>query len=328
MSFWDDYYENGIIPNIWKGITGQKSSDRNNDLNLEYQKERNAIEDARYEEETAYNRAFAENERDYNRAFAEEQRSYERALQQQIFEREDTALERQASSLASLGINPASVNMNGLGAGQAVSATAAPASSGSPSPSSRGGEALHREQYALNMAGPLLDLINSVDNINTAGVQRDSIRSQTNYQNLVNEAQAIENEFKRVELEEKIKNLKADTEEKQTTTEGKKVDNSRNKRVDDFQNKTGLTDMNTGSISSVPNQAWIAEQIKTSEKQFEEENQGLNPLEKTGKSLKHSFSIVGNALSDTIGKGAKHIYNFFTKNNNKSYRTARAGRNW
>lgn len=327
MSLWDDYYENGIIPNIWKGITGQKSADRNNDLNLEYQKERNLIEDARYEDETKYNRAFAENERDYNRAFAEEQRSYERALQQQIFEREDTALERQASSLASMGINPASVNMNGLGAGQAVSAGSAPVSIGSPSASSRGGQALHRDQYALNMAGPLLDLINSVDNINTAGVQRDSIRSQTNYQNLLNEAQAIENDFKRVELDEKIKNIQADTEEKKTTTEGKKVDNSRNKRVDDFQNKTGITDMNTGNITSIPNQAWIAEQIKTSEKKFEDENHGLNPLEKTSNSLKNSFSIVGNALSNTIGKGAKHIYYYF-KNNKKSYRTARSGREW
>lgn len=327
MSLWDDYYENGIIPNIWKGITGQKSSDRNNDLNLEYQKERNAIEDARYEEETAYNRAFSEEERDYNRAFAENQRDYERALQQQIFEREDTAIERQASSLASLGINPASVNMNGLGAGQAVSPASAPASIGNPSASSRGGEALHREQYALNMAGPILDLINSVDNINTSGVQRDSIRAQTNYQNLINEAQAIENEFKRQELEEKIKNVQADTEEKKTTTEGKKTDNSRNKRVDEFQAKTGLTDMNNGGLQSVPNQAWVAEQIKTSEKKFEEQNDGFNPLEKTGKNLKNSFSIVGNALSNTIGKGAKHIYNFFT-NNKKQYRTARSGRNW
>ena len=48
-------------------------------------KERNKIEDARYEDETAYNRAWAEDERNYNRA-----------LQERLFEREDTAITRQA----------------------------------------------------------------------------------------------------------------------------------------------------------------------------------------------------------------------------------------
>ena len=88
-----DHFKNGTINDVNLQIANQ---------NLQYQKERNAIEDARYEDETsynrafaederAYNRAFAEDERAYNRAFAEEQRDYNRALQQQIFEREDTA---------------------------------------------------------------------------------------------------------------------------------------------------------------------------------------------------------------------------------------------
>ena len=114
--FFDWYHENGLIPNIWKGLTGQHSQEKINDENLQYQRERNAIEDARYEEETAYNRAFAEDERAYNRAFAEEEqaynrafaederayqrdwsqneRDYQRSLQQKIFEREDTAIAR------------------------------------------------------------------------------------------------------------------------------------------------------------------------------------------------------------------------------------------
>ena len=76
--FFDWYHDNGIIPNIWKGATGQLSQEKINDQNLEYQEERNKIEDARYAEETAYNRAFAEEERAYNRAFAEDERSYQR----------------------------------------------------------------------------------------------------------------------------------------------------------------------------------------------------------------------------------------------------------
>ena len=121
--------------------------------NLEYQRERNEIEDARYAEETAYNRNIAEEERQYNRTFAEddrawnrgfaerqlsynrqfaeEERQYNRALQQEIFKREDTAIARQAESLSKLGINPLSQNMNGLNAGQVISSSA-PSSVGSP----------------------------------------------------------------------------------------------------------------------------------------------------------------------------------------------------
>ena len=66
-SFFDWYQDNGLIPNIWKGITGQKSQEKINDQNLAFQRERNQIEDTRYQEETAYNRAFAEDERAYNR---------------------------------------------------------------------------------------------------------------------------------------------------------------------------------------------------------------------------------------------------------------------
>lgn len=46
--FFDWYHENGIIPNIWKGITGQTTQEKINDENLEYQRERNQIEDSRY----------------------------------------------------------------------------------------------------------------------------------------------------------------------------------------------------------------------------------------------------------------------------------------
>ena len=119
---------------IFTSLTGQKTQRDINDQNIEFQKERNAIEDARYAEETAYNRAFAEEERAYNRAFAEDERKYQRnwaqdertyqrdwalnerdyqrSLQQTIFDREDTAIARQADALRAQGINPASQNAN------------------------------------------------------------------------------------------------------------------------------------------------------------------------------------------------------------------------
>lgn len=188
--FIDWYHDNGLLPGLWKGATGQQSNEKINEENLEYQKERNEIEDARYEEETAYNRAFAEEERDYNRAFAENQRDYERALQQQIFEREDTALERQAASLSAMGINPASVQLNGLGAGQAVSASGAPSSVNPPSLSSRGGSALHQDMTGVNSVSALLGLADTMNGLQTGKYQRDSLALQNDAKFLDNLSKA------------------------------------------------------------------------------------------------------------------------------------------
>ena len=178
--------------------------------NLEYQKERNKIEDARYEAETAYNRAFAEDERDfnrafalndreYNRAFAEDEREYNRALQQKIFEREDTAIERQAQSLSKLGINPLSQSMNGLGAGQTVStsmpSSASHSSSGIPSASSRGGQALHNDmKYEISLA-PILGMLDTINGIQTGEYTRDKLQLENDRMFLENAAIANEMGF-------------------------------------------------------------------------------------------------------------------------------------
>lgn len=253
--FFDWYHENGILPNIWKGATGQLSQEKLNDENLQYQRERNAIEDSRYEEETAYNRTWAENERDYqrgrdtladeryqeelnyNRSFAEDerayqrafsaeeqsynrawaenerdyqrnwslnQRDYERSLQDKIFEREDTAIARQADALRAQGINPLSQSMNGLGAGSVVSSSSAPStgysgtSSGSssapsspgysggsstpaPALSGRQGKALQNamttSQGINDLIAPILQTLNTVDNLRGAGTQRDILNA-------------------------------------------------------------------------------------------------------------------------------------------------------
>lgn len=196
--FFDWYHDNGILPNIWKGATGQLSQEKLNDENLKYQKERNAIEDARYAEETAYNRAFAEDERAYNRAFAEDERAYQRdwaqnerdyqrSLQQTIFDREDTAIARQAEALRAQGINPASQNMNGLGAGSVVSSSgpgssSAPGSTSAPTLSGRGGQALNKamitSQGINGLLSPILQTLNTVDTIKGNGIQRDILNAQ------------------------------------------------------------------------------------------------------------------------------------------------------
>lgn len=256
QNFFNWYHDNGIIPNIWKGATGQLSQEKLNNENLMYQAQRNAIEDARYAEETAYNRAWAEDERAYqrkkdsvadaryedetayNRAFAEDERAYQRAfasdeqsynrafaedernyqrewalnerdyqrsLQQHIFEREDTAIARQAEALRAQGINPLSQSMNGLGAGSVVSSSN-PASSGysssssgsssapssigysggssvaAPALSGRQGKALQKamitSQGINGLLSPILQTMNTIDSLRGAGIQRDLLNAQ------------------------------------------------------------------------------------------------------------------------------------------------------
>ncbi len=204
----------GGFSDIFTSLTGQKTQKDINEDNIQYQKERNAIEDARYEEETAYNRAFAEEERAYNRAFAEDERAYnrnwaqderayqrdwalnerdyQRNLQQTIFDREDTAIARQADALRAQGINPASQNMNGLGAGSVVSSSApgssAPGSSGAPGSTSaptlsgRGGRALQKAMITSNgingLLAPILQTLNTIDTLRGNGLQRDVLNAQ------------------------------------------------------------------------------------------------------------------------------------------------------
>lgn len=66
------------------------------------------------------NLALQKEEQQWQHDFATDERDYNRALQQQLFEREDTAIERQAEQLSKVGINPLSQELNGLNAGQPI----------------------------------------------------------------------------------------------------------------------------------------------------------------------------------------------------------------
>ena len=181
-NFFDWYHNNGILPNLWKGATGQLSQEKINKENLAYQRERNKIEDARYEEETAYNRAFAEDERAYQREWAANEREYQRNLQQTIFDREDTAIARQAEALRAQGINPASQNMNGLGAGAVVSSSSPASQTSAPVLSGRGGHALQKAMITSTgingLLAPILQTLNTIDNLKGNGIQRDVLNAQ------------------------------------------------------------------------------------------------------------------------------------------------------
>lgn len=200
MSWLGDWFSDvgtsffGNPSQAWDRFKNGRSNEINQEIaedNLEYQRERNKIEDARYDNETAYNRAFVEDERDYNRAFAEDERAYNRALQERLFQREDTSYLRQAEQLSSLGINPASQQLNGASAGQVVTGAAAPSSMSSPSASSRGGQPLHNSFNAIpgGIEGALSALSGIADTVNgvaTGQYQRDSLALQ-------NDAKFLEN---------------------------------------------------------------------------------------------------------------------------------------
>ena len=210
---------------IFGALAGMRNTDQvnainqmNANLSYQHQLDREKIEDERYAEETAYNRAWAENERSYqraqaaneeayNRSFAEnerayqrqwaqEQRDYNRALQQQIFEREDTAISRQANELSKLGINPLSANMNGLGAGSVVSSspsgTSSAPSSVNASSSGHGVSSpaqLHYEQKLYDFShivNAISSVAQGVDGAITGQYQRDALALQNDAQYLAN----------------------------------------------------------------------------------------------------------------------------------------------
>lgn len=216
---------------IFGALAGMRNTDQANAINAQYanlnyqhQLDREKIEDSRYAEETAYNRAFAEDERffnrqwaqderNYQRAFAaderayqrqwaQEQRDYNRALQQQIFEREDTAISRQVNELSKLGINPLSANMNGLGAGSVVSSSPSGVSSSAsgvgspttstPSSSGRGNSSPAQLNYQKQLYdfSHIINAISSVaqgvDGVISAQYQRDALQLQNDAQYLSN----------------------------------------------------------------------------------------------------------------------------------------------
>ena len=296
--------------------------------NLEYQKERNSIEDARYEEETAYNRAFAEDERQYQRDFAENQRDYERALQQKIFEREDTAIERQANSLSKLGINPLSQNMSGLGAGQAVSASGA-VSATEPSLSSRGGSALHndfkmQENGLLNAITPILSLANGISNINTQGFQRDKLREEADYQRLKNQEQEIINERLANKLdseqEAREEENRHNKENNPNIEKDTKASAERNERENQFQEKYGVqdnTDRYVRLATDTANQAERATNYVT-DKVGDLSESATNSLVDRAKQGLKAYDAATRKIQDNIVSGTKKGWNW-TKNKIKNW---------
>ena len=215
-SFWDWYYENGIIANLWKGFSGQKSADMQNQANL---------------------------------AFQRENLEYQKQLQQQIFMREDTAYERAVEDAQKVGLNPMSISSSGGAGSGSVVPTVAPYSDVDYSAFSglRGLESL---SSALGVASQASQAINE---FKTGNIQRDLLRTQEQRAKMDNAIYAYENGLdvdddgnifvtgysplrrREIQVSEK-NNREASTENIRTNTSGKKIENKRSQRVLDYQN--------------------------------------------------------------------------------------------
>lgn len=143
---------------------------------------------------------------DQNLDFQRENLDYQKALQQQIFEREDTAYQRTASDMRAAGLNP--LAMQGTnGAGEAIPT-----------------EALHND-YRHTDTGSLQAISAIFDTINSISNTRNNASLQQSQANLINE-QAASQRIKNLYEEDILKEVLSSNE---LSNIGKRFENERNK---------------------------------------------------------------------------------------------------
>lgn len=146
---WQGYNQNGIIPNLWKGVLGKNEDERmtseTNEANIQMNTENNALNRELAEINNLANKEItqmtnrnnflmnqASNQAnidianstnainkqiaDENLGYQRELQEYNKALQERIFEREDTSYQRTAKDMLAAGLNPLSMSaLNGSG---------------------------------------------------------------------------------------------------------------------------------------------------------------------------------------------------------------------
>lgn len=251
-----------------------------------------------------------------NLQFQKETQDYNEALQQQIFDRADTAYQRTVDDMSKAGINPLSMN-NPNETGAAIPQEA------------RHNDFQMSDVGMLGMISPMLELMNGVNNLNSSGVQRDKLRSEINLQkademgrNLENERTMLENmvfankngitknsdgsysmpDFSKKEQDFNLQNY----ETGEATRRDKSASASRNERENAFQEQFGTHDESPREekiLTAVENQV-------SSGKAFET----------TKNALKNSpipfMRLFGNAL-DFADKTANKISNAYEKSKKK-----------
>lgn len=132
QSFFEWYHDNGIIPNLWKGFTGQLSAEKQTSESI-------AASQAQYEQELQWQRDkyaqdmdFANRQLQWQQETAEknfglqqEQFQYQKDLNELQMQREDNAMQRQVADLKAAGFSPlAAIGGSGSAAGSLNAGTA------------------------------------------------------------------------------------------------------------------------------------------------------------------------------------------------------------
>lgn len=164
--FFNWYHNNGVLPNLWKGFTGQLSNEKIADDQMKF-------EDKKFNEEMAWqrenfatqmdfaNRQLGEQTRiaDQNFALQQQSQSWNQNMQQSAFDyqkqlnatqmqREDTALQRQMADARAAGLSPLSV-VGGSGASSSPLSTASPSDVSSAQYDGSGIASASRDYLAL-----------------------------------------------------------------------------------------------------------------------------------------------------------------------------------
>lgn len=147
-----------------------------------------------------YNRQIAEQ----NLGFQKENLEYQKALQEQIFQREDTAYQRKINDLIAAGLNPALASQgSGSGAGSIVS-TSAPQNN------------MKYSAPTINL-GSILDTLSSIEQLKGQKTQNDNAKKQGEYIDAMKDKVdaetakiAFDNNFLSRTQEERVKAFSAD----------------------------------------------------------------------------------------------------------------------
>lgn len=256
----------GIFGLIGTGMTNQANQDMNN-ANIALQDKWNLEAMKRYDTEFEYNKA----------------------LQQQVFEREDTAMQRQVADMAKAGINPLSQTLSGANAGQAV---------GLPNPVN--GQAPQNTFAMQNVIAGALEGMNALSNLNTQGIERDKLRAEENYQKLVNESQALDNLIKAnkngVTVDDngnlKInKNFRQEQDITESNYQNNEASRRRNQREDTFQENFGAHDLMSQAGRTATDVAGITYRA----------GQGLGDfVDSTSGSVKSAANSVGQLVKEAV----------------------------
>lgn len=215
MSFWSWYHENGLIPNLWKGFTGQLSAEKQNEQNLSFQRE---------------------------------QLDYQKQLNQLQMEREDTAFQRASADAQQVGINPMALAGGNGASSSPLSSTSFSGSSLQGSSPADGLAVItglisgisrlksdSSERDLLNAQKDKQNLENAI-NAYDAGFTKDSNGNWIPSSDVKRNQRFWDNMNERLQtLEER--NSIASTE--------------RNERVNDFQEKSGLNDETTTLVKNL-----------------------------------------------------------------------------